>query len=158
MVPPVPQILQPASLPNFPVIHHQQPQVIYLQPVQPTEFIVVSQKKPRATNAFWEEFVLLVKLRNYLWFTITNHLFATCLTNWIYSGKQRKSQGTPDWLFTRPVLQKIAAMKSGFIQNKINWFYPLRNPWGSKGCPVSAPLRIGNDAFRQKIVNTFGST
>ena len=45
MVPPVPQILQPASLPNLPVIHHQQqPQVIYLQPVQPTEFIVVSKK------------------------------------------------------------------------------------------------------------------
>ena len=46
MVPPVPQILQPASLPNLPVIHQQQqPQVIYLQPVQPTEFIVVSKKK-----------------------------------------------------------------------------------------------------------------
>ena len=46
MVPPVPQILQPASLPNLPVIHHQQqPQVIYLQPVQPTELIVVSKKK-----------------------------------------------------------------------------------------------------------------
>ena len=44
MVPPVPQILQPASLPNLPVIH-QQPQVIYLQPVQTTEFIVVSKKK-----------------------------------------------------------------------------------------------------------------
>ena len=45
MVPPVPQILQHASLPNLPVIHQQQqPQVIYLQPVQPTEFIVVSKK------------------------------------------------------------------------------------------------------------------
>ena len=55
MVPPVPQILQPASLPNLPVIHQQQqPQVIYLQPVQPTEFIVVSKKKRSAwaTDAF----------------------------------------------------------------------------------------------------------
>ena len=57
MVPPVPQILQPASLPNLPVIHHQQqPQVIYLQPVQPTEFIVVSKKKVRkdAGLAFYQ--------------------------------------------------------------------------------------------------------
>lgn len=57
MVPPVPQILQPASLPNLPVIHHQQqPQVIYLQPVQPTEFIVVSKKKVKrdAGLAFYQ--------------------------------------------------------------------------------------------------------
>ena len=57
MVPPVPQILQPASLPNLPVIHQQQqPQVIYLQPVQPTEFIVVSKKKVRkdAGLAFYQ--------------------------------------------------------------------------------------------------------
>ena len=64
MVPPVPQILQPASLPNLPVIHQQQqPQVIYLQPVQPTEFIVVSKKKRSAwpNDAFKQEFVFFGK-------------------------------------------------------------------------------------------------
>ena len=106
MVPPVPQILQPASLPNLPVIHHQQqPQVIYLQPVQPTEFIVVSKKK--------------------------------------------KSERTPDWLFTRPVLQIIAAMKSGFIQKKINVILSLTLSLGFTGMPC-----FGAPANRQRCIET----